>query len=224
MSNQELFSLALQSLPFLLKGAWLTLVLSVVSLFFGTIVAIIFAIARHLKIPVLGRIGDAYVSVFRGTPLLVQLYVIYYGLPQLGLSLGPIVSGALGLTLNTGAYLAESFRGALESVSHGQFEAGYSVGLTRYQLMRYVILPQSLRTALPTIGNTFISLVKDTSLVSVITVTELLQASTLIIARTFQPLPLYLEAAVIYWIINFLFGRLQKRLEASSSKFVTARS
>lgn len=220
MSTHDIFSLVIQSIPFLLKGAEITVLLSIVSLFVGAAIAIVFALGRFLKIPVLRQVGDCYVSVFRGTPLLVQLYVIYYGLPQLGLSLGPIVSGALGLSLNTGAYLAESLRSALESVPKGQFEAGYSFGYNRFQIMRHIILPQSFRTALPTIGNTFINLVKDTSLVSVITVVELLQASTLIIARTFQPLPLYIEAAIIYWVINWLFGLIQHRLETMSSRFV----
>ncbi len=221
MPSHDITSLVVRSLPFLLKGAWITVILSVVSLFVGAAIAIVFALGRFLKIPVLRQIGDAYVSVFRGTPLLVQLYVIYYGLPQLGISFGPILSGALGLSLNTGAYLAESLRSALESVPKGQFEAGYSFGYNRYQIMRYIILPQSFRTALPTIGNTFINLVKDTSLVSVITVVELLQASTLIIARTFQPLPLYVEAAIIYWLINYAFGIIQRKLESLSSRFVT---
>lgn len=220
MSLDQIQSLLSGSLPYLLDGAKITVFLSIVSLFFGIILGITFALARHLKIPILGRIGDAYVSIFRGTPLLVQLYVIYYGLPQIGVAFGPLFSGALGLSLNTGAYLAESFRAALEAVPSGQYEGGYSIGLTRAQLMRYVILPQSIRTALPTIGNTFINLVKDTSLVSAITVTELLQSTTLVIARTFQPLPLYIEAAIIYWLINFVFSYIQSYFERLSSRHV----
>jgi cystine transport system permease protein len=223
MTNNNTINLLINSLPFLLKGAEVTVILSVVSLALAMCISIVIALGRHLRVPVLKQVGDIYVSIFRGTPLLVQLFVIYYGLPQLGLAMGPIASGIIGLTLNTGAYLAESFRSALESVPYGQYECGYSVGLTRIQLMRYVVLPQSIRTALPTIGNTFINLVKDTSLVSVITVAELLRASTLIIARTFQPLPIYLLAALIYWIINFLFGIIQMRLEKTSSRFVNSR-
>lgn len=221
MSTYEIYDLIINSLPFLLMGASVTVILSIISLLIGGVLAIFFALSRYLRIPILKQVGDVYVSVFRGTPLLVQLFVIYYGLPQLNISLGPFVSGILALSLNSGAYLAESFRAALESVPKGQFEGGYSLGLTRFQLMFEVVLPQSIRTALPTIGNTIIILVKDTSLVSVITVTELLQASTLIIARTFQPLPIYLTAAVIYWIINYAFGLVQKRLENASSKFVS---
>lgn len=212
--------LIINSLPALLIGAAVTIALTLISLLIGSVIAVFFSLGRYLKLPVISQFGDFYVSVFRGTPLLVQLFVIYYGLPQLDISLGPFVSAVIALSLNSGAYLAESFRAALESVPNGQFEGGYSLGLTRYQLMFEVILPQSFRTALPTIGNTVIMLVKDTSLVSVITVTELLQASTLIIARTFEPLPLYLAAAVIYWVINYAFGLVQKRLEQASSQFV----
>lgn len=212
--------LAISSLPYLLKATEITVVLAVASICLGLIIGLLTAVVRIAKIPVLSAIATGYVSLFRGTPLLVQIYVVYYGFPSIGITLGPISSGILALSLNSGAYLAESFRGAVESVANGQYEAGFTIGMTYAQIMRRIIIPQSIRTALPTIGNTFVGLLKDTSLVSVITVTELLRSASLVIARTFEPLPLYIEAALIYWLLSNTFSLLQGRVERLSSRHV----
>ena len=184
------------------------------------VLGLVAALVRVARVRGLDALARAYISVIRGTPLLVQIYIVYYGLPQLGIRLEPIPSGILALSLNSGAYLSESFRAALESVDRGQMDAALSLGMSYWQAMRRIIIPQSFRTALPTIGNTFIGLLKDSSLVSVITVTELLRAATLVIAATWQPFTLYIEAAAIYWIMSTVFSALQQQVERVASRHV----
>lgn len=208
------------ALPFLLKATLITIYLAVISMAIGLVIGLIVALARVSKNKFYYNIASVYVSIIRGTPLLVQIYLVYFGLPQIGISLGAMTSGIIALSLNSGAYLSESFRGAILSVDKGQMEAAHSIGMTRGQAMRRIIIPQSMRTAIPTVGNTYIGLLKDTSLVSVITVTELLYQTTLIIARTFQPLTLYLAAAAIYWVVCTIFITLLNWLEKRSSRHV----
>jgi len=211
-------SLLAESLPPLLTATLMTIVLAVVSMLIALVLGFFTALARISKIKVLKAIASVYVSIFRGTPLLVQIFVIYYGLPQIDIQLEPIPSGILALSLNAGAYLSESFRAALLSVDRGQHEAAVSLGMTYGQMMRRIIIPQSIRIAIPTMSNTYIILIKDTSLVSVITVTELLQMSSLIIAKTFEPLTIYLIAAAIYWVVITFFTVLLDRMEKRTSK------
>lgn len=213
-------SIVLESLPPLLNATGITIALAVVSIIIALILGFFTALARISKIKILRAFASIYVSIFRGTPLLVQIFVIYYGLPQLNIELDPIPSGILALSLNAGAYLSESFRASILAVDKGQMEAAVSMGMTYGQAMRRVILPQSIRIAIPTLSNTYIILIKDTSLVSVITVTELLQMSTLIIAKTFEPLTIYLLAAVIYWIVITFFTVLLDRFEKRASRHV----
>ncbi|MDZ5474079.1 amino acid ABC transporter permease [Bacillus sp. 31A1R] len=208
------------SLPILLGATLVTLTLAVVSMLIGLVIGIFTALARISKNKILYNLSSTYVSIIRGTPLLVQIYVIYFGLPQIGIHFNPITSGIIALSINVGAYLSESFRAAIQSVDKGQMEAASMLGMTYSQAMRRIIIPQSIRTALPTIGNTYIGLLKDTSLVSVITVTELLQTTSLIIARTFEPLPFYLLAGLIYWVLSMVFTLLQTRLEMRMSRHV----
>lgn len=213
-------SLVLESLPVLLRAAIITVVLAVVSMLIGLVLGLLSAVARIVKNRPANWIAGAYVSLIRGTPLLVQIYLVYYGLPQVGIRMGPLTSGILALSVNVGSYLSESYRAAILSVDKGQIEAAYSIGMTYTQAMRRVIIPQSIRTALPTFGNSYIGLLKDTSLVSVITVRELLQTTQLIISRTFQPLLMYAEVALIYWVISSAFGILQQKLEQRSARHV----
>lgn len=212
--------LFIESLPILLQAALITIFLAIVSMAVGLVIGLFTALARISKNNFFHRIAVAYISIIRGTPLLVQIYVVYYGLPQVGITLEPIPSGILALSVNAGAYLSESFRAAIQSVDKGQMEASYSIGMTYSQALRRIILPQCIRTALPTVGNTFIGLLKDTSLVSVITVTELLQSASLIIARTFQPLTLYLEVGLIYWVFSTGFSIIQDRIELRATRHV----
>ncbi|MDN0082131.1 amino acid ABC transporter permease [Crenobacter sp. SG2305] len=199
--------------PVLLQGTGYTLAFAVASMVLGLALGFVVALVRVAKVPVLAQIAALYVSLIRGTPLLVQIFVIYYGLPSIGIEFSPLSAGILALTLNVAAYLSESMRGAIAGVHKGQWDAGLSLGFTWWQTMRFVVAPQALRLAVPSLSNSLISLIKDTSLVSVITVTELMLATKELIAQTFQPLPLYLAAAGVYWVLSASFERLQKRVE-----------
>ncbi|HBO5604751.1 amino acid ABC transporter permease [Pseudomonas aeruginosa] len=199
--------------PFLLQGAMYTVLFAAVSMVLGLILGFSVAVVRVTKVPVVSQIAAVYVSAFRGTPLLVQIFVLYYGLPSVGIEFTPVTAGILALTLNVAAYPSESMRGAILGIDKGQWEAGLSVGLTWGQTLWNIITPQALRLAVPSLSNSLISLIKDTSLISVITVTELMLATKEVIAETFQPLPLYLAAAGIYWLLSALFERVQKALE-----------
>ncbi len=199
--------------PTLVKGAVYTLIFAIASMLGGLLLGFPLAVARILPSRLIHWPAAIYVSLMRGTPLLVQIFVIYYGLPTIGINFSPLVAGILALSLNASAYLSESLRGAILGVNKGQWAASYSIGLNYWQTLRYIVLPQALRIAVPSMSNTLISLIKDTSLVSVITVTELMLATKEIIAVTFRPLPLYLAAAAIYWCLSLCFENLQRSLE-----------
>ncbi|WP_047250038.1 amino acid ABC transporter permease [Chromobacterium subtsugae] len=201
------------ALPVLLKGAGYTLAFALVAMVLGLALGFAVAMVRVAKLPLLSQLAAFYVSAMRGTPLLVQIFVIYYGLPGVGLELDPVPAGVLALTLNVAAYLSESLRGGIAGVAKGQWDAAFSLGLSWWQTMRHIIAPQALRLSVPSLSNSLISLIKDTSLVSVITVTELMLATKEVIAQTFQPLPLYLAAAAIYWLLSAAFERIQRRVE-----------
>jgi len=210
--------LALDSAPFLLKGAEFTVALSVGGMFFGLLLGFGLALMRLSRFMVLRGLARVYVSFFRGTPLLVQLFVIYYGLPQIGIELDPLPAALIGFSLNMAAYVCEILRAAISSVDRGQWEAAASIGMTRAQTLRRAILPQAARTALPPLGNSFISLVKDTALAATIQVPELFRQAQLITARTFEVFTMYLAAALIYWVLASALSFLQNRLEAQVNR------
>jgi cystine transport system permease protein len=209
----EWLALLREAAPVLLLGAGYTLMFAVASMVGGLALGFPAAILRMSTYRVLRWPADLYVSLMRGTPLLVQIFVIYYGLPSIGIEFSPVTAGVLALSLNAGAYLSESLRGAIQSISPGQWRASFSLGLSYWQSLHHIVLPQALRVAVPSMGNTLISLIKDTSLVSVITVTELMLATKEVIATTFKPLPLYIAAACIYWCLSLAFEALQRRAE-----------
>jgi cystine transport system permease protein len=219
---QELWQLLLEALPIMGKGVVWTLYLSGMAMLLGAVIGVCVAVIRVAQVPLLNLACQVYVSCMRGTPLLVQLFVLYYGLPSIGVQLEPLTAGILGLGMNVGAYLSESLRGALQGIDHGQWLAAQSLGMRRVQVLRYIVGPQAIRLALPSLSNSLISLVKDTSLVSVIAVTELMLATKEVIATTFQPFPLYLTAAVIYWIISMLLESLQRAWEKRLARGYTA--
>ncbi|MCM3652869.1 amino acid ABC transporter permease [Metabacillus litoralis] len=204
------------NLPFLLKGAYYTLLITIVSMFFGSIIGVIVAIARLKGNRFIRWVARAYVSIIRGTPTLVQIIIVYYGLVDYGIKLEPLVAAYIALSISIGAYLSETLRGALQSIPKGQMEAAYASGMNPAQTMRRIILPQAIRVAIPPAGNTFIGMLKETSLVSVITVTELLRTSQLLIAQYYVYMPFYLAIAIMYWVMStgfsFLLERLEKRL------------
>ncbi|BFI66685.1 MULTISPECIES: cystine ABC transporter permease [Yersinia pseudotuberculosis complex] len=210
----ESMQLVLDSAPFLLKGAWLTLQLSLGGMFFGLILGFMLAMMRLSHFWPFSLISRFYVSIFRGTPLIAQLFMIYYGLPQFGIELDPMPAALIGLSLNTAAYTSETLRAAISSIEKGQWEAAASIGMTRWQALYRVILPQAGRTALPPLGNSFIGLVKDTSLAATIQVPELFRQAQLITSRTMEVFTMYLAASLIYWIMATLLSALQNRLEA----------
>ncbi|TRX76875.1 cystine ABC transporter permease [Pseudomonas mangiferae] len=205
--------LALDSAPYLLKGALYTVVLSLGGMFFGLLLGFGLALMRLSRIGVLSWVARIYVSFVRGTPLLVQLFMIYYGLPQLGIQLDPLPAALIGFSLNMAAYITEILRAAIASIDRGQWEAAASIGMSRGQTLRRAILPQAARTALPPLGNSFISLVKDTSLAATIQVPELFRQAQLITARTFEIFTMYLAAALLYWVLASLLAHVQHRLE-----------
>ena len=205
--------LVLDSLPFLLKGAWWTVVLSLGGMFFGLLLGFGLALLRLYGFWPLQWLARVYVSFFRGTPLLVQLFMIYYGLPQLGIQLDPLPAALIGFSLNMAAYTAEILRAAIASIDHGQWEAAASIGMSRAQTLYRAILPQAARTALPPLGNSFISLVKDTALAATIQVPELFRQAQLITARTFEIFTMYLAAALIYWLLASVLAYFRGRLE-----------
>ncbi|WP_137971349.1 cystine ABC transporter permease [Pseudomonas sp. F(2018)] len=206
--------LALDSLPFLLKGTLWTVVLSLGGMFFGLLLGFALALLRLYGYWPLQWLSRIYVSFFRGTPLLVQLFMIYYGLPQLGIQLEPLTAALIGFSLNMGAYTSEILRAAIASIDRGQWEAAASIGMARAQTLYRAILPQAARTALPPLGNSFISLVKDTALAATIQVPELFRQAQLITARTFEIFTMYLAAALIYWVLASILAHFQARLEA----------
>lgn len=205
--------LVLDSLPFLLKGAWWTVVLSLGGMFFGLLLGFGLALLRLYAFWPQQWLARVYVSFFRGTPLLVQLFMIYYGLPQLGIQLDPLPAALIGFSLNMAAYTAEILRAAIASIDRGQWEAAASIGMGRAQTLYRAILPQAARTALPPLGNSFISLVKDTALAATIQVPELFRQAQLITARTFEIFTMYLAAALIYWLLASVLAYFQGRLE-----------
>lgn len=183
-------------------------------MFLGLLLGFMLAMMRLSHFWPFSLISRFYVSIFRGTPLIAQLFMIYYGLPQFGIELDPMPAALIGLSLNTAAYTSETLRAAISSIEKGQWEAAASIGMTRWQALYRVILPQAGRTALPPLGNSFIGLVKDTSLAATIQVPELFRQAQLITSRTMEVFTMYLAASLIYWIMATLLSALQNRLEA----------
>lgn len=210
LSNRTVSVLA-EALPRILTaGLTMTIPLTLVSFFFAMIIAVAVALVQYANVPVLRQIARFYIWVIRGTPLLVQLFIIFYGLPSLGIMLDAFPAAVIAFAFNEGAYCAETIRAALESVPAGQMEAGYCVGMTYLQTMRRIVLPQALRTAFPPLFNSLISLLKDTSLAANITVTEMFMATQRIVARTYESLPLYLEVAFIYLMFSTILTQIQR--------------
>jgi His/Glu/Gln/Arg/opine family amino acid ABC transporter permease subunit len=200
-------------MPFLLEGAVVTLELSLISMVFAILIGLLVALGRIAGGRILGGLLAAYVEVWRNVPLIVQLLVLYFSLPEIGITLPGFWAGVLGLSLNVGAYLSEVFRAAIISIESGQRDAGLSIGMSRATVYRRVILPQALRIAVPTIGGYFISLLKDSSLVSYIAVNELLRNGMIVISTTFRSMEIYLMVAIVYFVLSFIASRLVSRVE-----------
>jgi cystine transport system permease protein len=199
-------------------GLLLTMPMTVASFGVGLVIASITAFMRLSTVKVLQKIAACYVWVFRGTPLLVQLYIVFFGLPSIGIRLGAIASAIAAFSLNVGAYCSESIRASIMAIQKGQWEAAYSLSMTKWQALRRIIAPQSFAIALPPLSNTFISLVKDTSLAANITIAEMFQTTQRIAARTYEPMLLYCLAALIYLAFSTVLTVLQGKMEKALSK------
>lgn len=199
--------------PLLYAGLVFTVPLTIASFALGLALAFAVALIRLFGPRWAVKIVRFYVWLIRGSPLLVQLFVIFYGLPSVGIVLDPLTAAIIGFTLNVGAYNSEVIRGAIESIPTGQWEAAYSMSMTRSQALRRTIMPQASRIALPALANAFIALVKDTSLAAVLTVPEIFQAAQRIASVTYEPLILYTEAALIYLVFSSVLSSAQVQLE-----------
>lgn len=204
--------------PMFKAGLVVTVPLTLISFTIGLVLAFLVALMRLSKMKVISYVAAFYVWVIRGTPLIVQLFVIFYGLPNINIVFTPFVSAVIGLSVSQGAYNSEVIRAALISISKGQWEATKALGMSKIQTMRYVIVPQAALVAVPSLGNSFISLLKDTSLVATLTVAEIFQLGQQITAVKMYPLWIYLEVGFIYLIFSTALTYLQAFLEKKLGK------
>lgn len=208
------FTPVLQGLPELLQGALVTVEVTAASIVLGCIVGLIIGIARlNPKRRLIYGAASTYLLFFRGTPLLVQLFLLFFGLPQFGILLPAFLCGVLGLGLYSGSYQSEIVRGAIQSVDHGQMEAARSMGMSYIQAMRIIILPQAVLRMVPPLGNEFIALIKNSALVSLLTISDLMLEGQKIIAVSYRSLEVYIAVALIYLIMTTTTSQLLRRLE-----------
>jgi len=200
-------------LPFILTGVPITIFVSFASIALAVVLAILGALGRLSPNPYLNALASFYVSFFRGTPLLLQIFFIYFALPQMGIVLPEVPTGIIALGLNYGAYMTEVFRSGIQAVPHGQTEAALSLGMTARTTFRRIIVPQAFRIVTPAIGNDFIAMLKDSSLVSVISVHELLYQAQVAGRPNHKSMQTLLIAAIVYWILTIVFSFFQARLE-----------
>ena len=213
------FEIIEQSLPILLAGAGITIEITALSVGFGMAIGVIVSLIRLSGIKPLRILGNIYVDFLRGTPLLVQIFLVYFALPALiHHRVDAFVAAIAACSINSGAYVAEVFRGGIESIDKGQMEAGRSLGMTWWQTMRYIILPQAFKRIIPPLGNEFIAMLKDSSLVSVIGFEELTRRGQLIIARTYASFEIWLTVAVLYLIMTLAVARFVGLLERRFKK------
>lgn len=220
MTNFDL-NYFIEIMPTLMKYVGMTLSLSVISMAIGLILALMLESIRMYKIKGLNSLAEIHVSFFRGTPLLVQLFLLYYGLPQVVpafKTMDAYSATILGLSLNSSAYMAEVFRAAISSTDKGQMEAALSVGMTHWQGMKRIVMPQALRVAVPSLGNVFVDLIKGSSLAFTLGLVEILAQAKMSAAASYKFFESYLAVALIYWIIVAVFNHLQKILENKMNK------
>lgn len=209
-----------RNLPFLLKATLVTIKITLLSFIVAITLAFIVGILRTYKFSkILDLILNAYVEIFRGSPLLIQLFFIYYGLPSVGIAMDAEVAAVIGLALNGAAYMSEIIRASIISIDRGQEEAGFSLGYTRFQNLHYIILPQAVKISVPPLVNGFSSLLKDTSLVSVISITELTRSGNLIYSRTAKPFEVYLTLGLFYFVLTYIVSICSKFIEKRNEKW-----
>ncbi len=206
-------------LPILLQGSLVTIELTVLSVLIGTVIGVIFALCKISKNIIISKIATFYTWIFRGTPLLLQLFVLYYGLPQIGIALEPFTAAIIGLSLNSGAYMAEIIRGGILSIDKGQFEACKALGFTYMQTMKRVILPQTFKNIIPPVGNEFITMLKDTSLVSAIAMEELMRNAQLRMSSSGRAVEPFFVAACLYLLMTTVFTTVFSKIEKKLSVY-----
>lgn len=208
------FSIVLKVLPLLLEGAAVTVEITAISVGLGFLIGLFVGVARLAKMRLIKWLAMIYIDFIRGTPLLVQIFLIYFALPMLtGTRIDPFVAAIAACSINSGAYIAEIFRAGIQSIDNGQVEAGRSLGLNWFQTMRYVVMPQAFKRVIPPLGNEFIAMLKDSSLVSVIGFEELTRRGQLIIAKTYSSFEIWMAVAVLYLIMTLTISRLVAYLE-----------
>lgn len=212
---QYLFNLelAIESFPYVMQGIWYTLYISFVSMIVGLILGFFLALGRTSNNLLFKSISRIYISFMRGTPILVFLFILYFGLPIVGIKFSAVTSALIGFSLHCAAYIAEINRSALSSVDHGQWEASEALGFSYWQTMKGIIIPQATRIALPPLTNVFLDIIKATSLAAVITVPELLQHAKIVGGREFDYMTMYLLVALIYWALCSVVAAFQEQLE-----------
>lgn len=214
------FNVVLNSLPYLLKATVVTIKFTILSFIFALIIAVIVGILRSYKIPkALEVILVGYMEIFRGSPLLIQLFLIYYGLPSIGIVIKSDTAAVIGLALNSGAYMSEIIRAAILSVDKGQSEAAFSLGFTKLQTIWHVIIPQAAKVSIPPLMNAFSGLLKDSSLISVISITELTRTGNLIYSRTYRPFEIYLTLGIFYFVMTYAVSLLSHIIERRNRKW-----
>ena len=218
--NTRLVGILIDSFPnILINGLTVTLPLTIISFALALVIALITALVQTAKIPVLQQIARFYVWVIRGTPVLVQLFVVFYGLPSLGVLIDPFPAAVACFAINEGAYCAETIRAALESVPKGQMEAGQCVGMSYLQIIRRIILPQAVKNILPALGNEFVTMIKETSIIQYLGVGDLMYNNGIVITATYNPLPCYYISAIIYLTLNIVLGKgldlFERRMKCS---------
>lgn len=207
-------SVVVDTLPMLMRGVWYTIYLTVGGLFFGFLLGVTVGLMKIARPWVARKVAETYVELIRGTPMLVQAMFLYYGVPMaVGIRIPPLMAGIIVIAVNSGAYIAEIVRGAIQSINVGQTEAGRSIGLTRAQTMRYIIWPQAFKRMIPPLGNQFIISLKDTSLLMVIGVGELLRTGQEIVAVNFRAFEVYMAVAMVYLVMTMSIAKALKILE-----------
>lgn len=221
MTESRILTLLVDSFwDILLPGLTVTIPLTVISFALALVIAVAAALVQFAKVPVWKTVARFYIWVVRGTPLLVQLFVVFYGLPRVGILIEAFPAAVLVFSVNEGAYCAETIRAALEAVPAGQMEAGQCVGMSYLQIMRRIVLPQAMRIAFPPLSNSLIAMVKDTSLAANITVTEMFMVTQRIVARTYEPLLLYLEVGAVYLLFCTVLTKVQHMVETRMNTVV----
>lgn len=221
------FSFLTEYYSVFIEGTGATILISIIALLFGCIIGMLVCLMKVSSLKILKVIASVYIEVIRGTPVLVQVFILYFGLPQIGINFPGVlglssafVTGAIGLSINSGAYVAEILRGGIQSVDKGQMEASRSLGLSYVSTMRHVIIPQAVKNSLPALANEFVTLVKESAIISIVGVQEIMFSASTIRISTYKALEPYIVAAVIYFVLTFtlskLVGLLEKKLSLSN--------